>query len=84
MFYITVSVNTIIINFHASLIKYVQAREDALKVKKLVASSFKSRQVKALLHDGPEPTQRTLDSFTSVRMGCLRHDRYELIALTLS
>ncbi|GJJ13198.1 hypothetical protein Clacol_007449 [Clathrus columnatus] len=44
----------------------VVPREDAFKVKKFVASSYKSRQVQALLHNAPEPTQRTLDSLTTL------------------
>ncbi|KAF8505247.1 ATP-dependent DNA helicase [Hysterangium stoloniferum] len=42
------------------------AREDSVKVKKLVSTSHKARQMRALLESGPEPTQRTVDSLSAL------------------
>lgn len=52
--------------FH--LTDIIIAREDAIKVRKLVAMSHNSRQEKALVNEAPPPTQRTVDSLNTVRI----------------
>lgn len=54
------------VSLATDLICSILAREDAIRVKKLVAFSQGKRQYEAKATDAPEPSQRSVDSFTAV------------------
>ena len=57
------------------------AREDAIKVRKLVKMSHKNRQTKAILDSAPAPTPRTADSLSAVHDPFAIHSRLPLMMM---